>query len=276
MALDKLIHKAVNYDGESVILDKKTDLHGTYYSPKKGPANDVGIIICHGLTLFRKLFEPMAKVIRDKGFDVLTFTFRGHGWRRFGKHRQSRKLTLERALEDVKHTIKFMQKHDQYPELRTHKKLILVGHSLGALMSLRAAICTETKADIVALALIGCPTRLADYKTRTTILFAAAKFLANVDVSEVMSQVEDFDTMKDLKHVNVPTLMIYGEFDEILLYFRKKPKELKKELENSNSFVKFKSIKGMFHNPINLLHGVVNTSAEKCYKIIADWIEKYT
>jgi len=269
MNFDKLVHKFVKYKGDSVVIHKKTDLHGTFYSAEK-QANEVGVILCHGLTLVRKLFEPMALEIKKRGFDVLTFTFRGHGWRRKGK------LTLKRALEDVNHTISFMQKHEKYSKLRSHEKVILVGHSLGALMSLKASLCEDTKKDIIALVLVGCPTSLAAAKIQTAAIFGAAKFVANVDVSEVLNQLEDFDSMEDIKRVKIPTLMVYGEFDEILLLFLNKPRKLKKKVKAANPGVNFEIIPGMFHNPINLLHKWgITTSAEKCHKLVSDWIQKH-
>jgi|ETN01SMinimDraft_4_1059930.scaffolds.fasta_scaffold16897_3 alpha-beta hydrolase superfamily lysophospholipase len=268
MGLGNIIHKIVHYDGDPVVIHKKTDLHGTFYSPKEGEVNDVGIVLCHGLTLFRKLFEPMAKVIRDRGFDVLTMTFRGHGWRRKGK------LTLERALKDVKHCVRFMQNPGEDSNCRAHKKIILVGHSLGALMSLRASLCKSVKENIIGLVLVGCPIKLADYKLRSASIFGGAKFLANVDVSEILKHLKDFDALKDIKKVKIPTIMVYGKLDEILLLYQKNPKLLEAQIKKKNKVVEFKSIGGMFHTPINLLHSIgVKTSVETCYTLIADWIE---
>jgi len=242
-------------DGTVVKIRNKTktkpELYGTLYSPEK--PSSTGVIICHGLSLVRKVFEPMALTIKNSGFNVLTFTFRGHGWKRKGK------LTLETALEDVKDAVEYMKtKHDN---------IVLVGHSLGALMSLKASLCKNVKNNISSVVLIGCPTTLAAAKVQTAAIFALSKIMASVDVSEVMKQLEDFDSMKDIKKVNIPTLMIYGEFDEVLAIFLKRPRTLKKKINVLNpKNVTCEIIEGMFHVPIK----------KKCYQMVADWIKKYS
>jgi dienelactone hydrolase len=143
-------------------------------------------------------------------------------------------------------------------------------------MSLKASICDNVKQDIVGVVLVGCPIKLADYKFRTAAIFGAAKFLANVDFSEVRKQLKNFDAMVDIEKVDLPTIMIYGKLDELLLLYQKKPELLEKAINDVNSDVDFETIDGMFHNSINLLHKLgVKTSVEKCHKLIADWIEKH-
>jgi pimeloyl-ACP methyl ester carboxylesterase len=126
---------------------KGVKLNGTLFMPSG--ANEYvrlpGAVMCHGYGGDSEAFENSAKTLASEGVIALTFDFRGHG---------SSGGTLDGSIvNDVLDAWDFL--HSQ-PEVN-HKKMGLIGHSMGAFSAIMAAGKIKGAKVLVALA---CPGEL--------------------------------------------------------------------------------------------------------------------
>ncbi len=242
-------------DEVRIKIKGKIDLDGIIHGADL-PKDKPGIIICHGVGVFQSLYVDFARyLVKHGGYRVLTFNFRGHG------RNQEHKLTLDGALEDVENAVKYMT------EKQGHKNIILIGHSLGAVMSLKYT--SKIKPNTVkALVLIGCPTNFESVKRRAFMIFFFAKsFLANLDVSEIYKHLADYNSEKDIKNLeNVPVCTVYGHFDEFVKYFFHQRFDKLKEMAKKTK-VDVKEMQQMDH--------MTTFIKEEYKKDILDWINEH-
>jgi pimeloyl-ACP methyl ester carboxylesterase len=102
-------------------------------------------VLCHGLGTDHRAMRPSAQRLARQGIATLTFDFRGHG-------RSDGAIDGDEA-EDVLAAIGFLR---SYPKIDL-RRIALVGHSLGALASIRAA--GQLK-NLHALVSISCPSEI--------------------------------------------------------------------------------------------------------------------
>jgi pimeloyl-ACP methyl ester carboxylesterase len=120
------------------------ELHGTIMLPdaagESGPVP--AAVLCHGLGGDRKVMEPGARLLVNKGIATIIFDLRGHG---------SSKGSLDGAFfEDVidaYHVITALPEVD-------NSRIALIGHSLGAFSSILAAHRIPKPRALIALS---CP-----------------------------------------------------------------------------------------------------------------------
>jgi alpha/beta superfamily hydrolase len=123
------------------------DLKGTLYLPIIAGKNDrvPGAVMCHGYGADREVFENSARELAAEGVVVLTFDFRGHG--------SSGGMLDGSIVEDVMDAWNYL--HDR-PEV-DHKRMGLIGHSMGAFSAILAAGKLKKAKVLVALS---CPSEI--------------------------------------------------------------------------------------------------------------------
>ena len=113
-------------------------------------------------------YEPLAARLAARGFNSLSFDFRGHGQ----SEGQRGRWTLDQLVADSRHAIDFLNQRYRGP-------VGMFGNSLGAMV----AILTGTGDDrVLGVAAANCPARIADFLlTRPRrALFSLAKLVAPI------------------------------------------------------------------------------------------------
>jgi acylglycerol lipase len=89
----------------------------------------VSVLIMHGITGYSKPYGPMvAEMLSDNGVDVFGMDLRGHG---LSDGRRGDYPNKERLIMDLKETLTLVKSKS--------RKLVVMGHSLGALVAVVAA-----------------------------------------------------------------------------------------------------------------------------------------
>ncbi len=167
-------------------------LNGNYY-PGYQPA---GILILSGFGGDQVMMRSAVSEFAQAGVHVFTFDYSGHG-------RSPGTLTFDNAATDrlAQQVLAALEQFKQLSGLNNHQ-IILMGHSMGARVSLQTAVLL-TPQNVAGLILLG----------------ASVNLTRNVQ-SETFSGIQDSDLLW-VQNLNaatppVPILLITGEWDDIL------------------------------------------------------------
>lgn len=135
---------------------------------RHGATDGPTLVLLSGLGFHTFEYEPLATDLATKGFNCLSFDFRGHG--RSGGQRG--RWDLDQLAVDARHAVDFMCQ--RYPS-----PIGLFGNSLGAMVAILAATSDDRVAGVAAS---NCPARIAEFLlTRPRrVLFALAKLAAPI------------------------------------------------------------------------------------------------
>ena len=126
--------------------------------PKRVKRKSTAIVLFHGLTSTAYTMAPLGlKIARETGLKTYGFTISGHG-SRMGIHEQKpgndttdlSSATYEHWLEDVKFAIRVAQKDGA-------TKVIVGGHSTGAMLAQYAALDSKLSKSVAGLLLLSPP-----------------------------------------------------------------------------------------------------------------------
>jgi len=184
----------------------------SWYLPASG--SDRAVVVVHGLNQCRSCefhgrFVEFGQQLRAQGFDVLMIDLRGHGESE-GAH-----LTMgEEERWDVLGAVDWLQ-------ARGLKKIGVLGVSMGAATTVKAAITPNGGEQIGAIALDSCYTSFHDLLEKnftdatgypTAIIpggLLMARVLLHVDL-------DASQPLNELPHVASPVLLIYGRQDRYI------------------------------------------------------------
>ncbi len=187
---------------KEIILDTKDSekIHANWYEN----GNSVVIIICHGFLeykdspAFKSISEKMAK-----SFDVLTIDMRGHG-KSTGKYTYGAKEAL-----DIQAGLDFFKKK--------YNSIILMGFSLGALVSLAAAVKNNC---VNALILISPPASFSKIRPKLWTFAAIKTAIENIGSGKKVWGFNIFmnkpENLENIKKVKIPVLMLHGTKDWVI------------------------------------------------------------
>jgi len=187
---------------KEIILETKDSekIYANWY--EKG--NPGVILICHGLleykdsSTFRSISEEMAK-----DFDVLTIDMRGHG-KSTGKYTYGAKEAL-----DVQSGIDFLK-------IR-YGKIVLLGFSLGASVSLEAAVRNKC---VDGLILISPSAAFSKIRPKLWTVVAIKTGIGNIGSGKKVWGFNVFmkkpSNLDNIKNVKIPVLMLHGTKDWVI------------------------------------------------------------
>ncbi|MFH1450591.1 MAG: alpha/beta hydrolase [archaeon] len=247
MGLFELIRSLFQPGGERETIKGEVELSAFRFEPAEKKHN-TAVIICHGVGMFKRLYTWLAHAFTEAGFQVWTFNFRGHGLKKQGK------LTITGALNDVNAVISHVKS-------KGYKNVILVGHSMGGIVSLKAA---TRRNDIKAIVLLGCPASLESVPNRALFVFGLHKLAVPMDLTQIRKEFSDFDPSEDIKKLKIPALLVYGNMDQILLLFGQKPETLRKKAKPGA--VDFVLVPIMGHEPF---------IRKKYREKLIEWVKKH-
>src|SRR5882724_5277500 len=123
------------------IPSKTTVLAGLTYIPAK-PRGNICTIISHGFTASKESVDLLAAYLAARGYPTLTYDFRGH---KLGASAGDL-IRATDTLVDLSAAIGFALDHFNAP------RCVLIGHSMGALVSLLAAAEIPEVVGVAAIA----------------------------------------------------------------------------------------------------------------------------
>ncbi len=122
------------------IPSQEGTLAGLHYSPDQS-TKEVALVCSHGFTSGKYSLDGLVSYLALKGYEGLTFDFVGHKLGGTGGEMRS----MSQAVENVHGAVDWMQK--RFPE----KRIVLLGHSMGAAASLAVASRDSEVAGVIAL-----------------------------------------------------------------------------------------------------------------------------
>jgi pimeloyl-ACP methyl ester carboxylesterase len=212
--------KSNNVSLQNILFTKNDFL--TYF---KTHENKKTIVLVHGL--HSDMFFPFVELIfilLKKGYSVVTFDLPGHG-------KNKKKFLLNSCVNTLSEVVHFLKTKMKIPK----KDLILVGHSMGAFLSLLEST-NNSISGVVAISppykvrpksfvfleflSILSPNFLRQIKYYSFSTFFSSNFLKKKRYSKekLKNMTEEAESVADgilekIKHSNVPLLHIHGRLD---------------------------------------------------------------
>jgi pimeloyl-ACP methyl ester carboxylesterase len=142
--------------------------HGKTHYILRGPENGPLVVFSHGVSLFCFVWMKLAEQFNKKGFRVLIYDFYGHGYSSSPFLNYTHDLFLMQ-LEEVLTNLNLIQ---------AGKKLILVGHSMGGMVSCYfAARHPELVSQLILINSVGLPIKIELTNFLLSFMYAGMKFL---------------------------------------------------------------------------------------------------
>jgi pimeloyl-ACP methyl ester carboxylesterase len=194
------------------------------------------LVLLGGLGFHTFEYEPLAAHLATRGFNSLSFDFRGHG--RSGGPRG--RWNLDQLAVDARHAVDFVC-------LRYQGPVGLFGNSLGAMAAILAGRLDKR---VVGVAASNCPARIADFlltKPRR-VLFALAKLVA--PIAPIRISVNHFYSYAQL--IDDPAWISTIEHDPLIANARRlSVATFRALLEDWDG----QSVVGELHSPLLLIQG---------------------
>ncbi|MHA1897071.1 MAG: alpha/beta fold hydrolase [Promethearchaeota archaeon] len=224
--------------------------------------SQIPIIVQHGHTANHFFMRPIFDYLADKGYPVIAFDWRGHGW---SQKDLSGKYTIDECVQDL-HSV-----YEQFLKTRGYLKFNLLGHSMGGMIVLKYAVnYPDTLNKLVILASSARPAKNFLYKIAGVLMFLKYKYsyqkvLASKKEGHIQLGIENFpqwedttllpdpkaslefiksmikfDVSKELKNIKVPTYVVVGSNDSL--------KNMSKWIADNIPNAEFELIEGLVHN----------------------------
>jgi pimeloyl-ACP methyl ester carboxylesterase len=196
---------------------------GAWFVPARASANGFTVLVANGNAGDRSLRAPLAQALADEGFAVLLFDYRGFG----GNPGHPSEEGLAR---DARAAYKFL-----IDEGISAERLLLYGESLGA------AVVTELATEHPPAGLV----------LRSPFTDLAAVGQVHYPYLPVRALLRDrFPVVDHLRHLNVPTAVVYGSRDSIV-----PPVQSRAVAEVAGEGTTIVEVKRAGHNDLALLDG---------------------
>ncbi|MCK4967510.1 MAG: alpha/beta fold hydrolase [Candidatus Aenigmarchaeota archaeon] len=201
---------------------KGMQLVGIIHTPKDVCADNV-VIICHGFGGHKtyKVFVDTARCLCDSGFLVLRFDFTGHG----DSEGTYTDYSIKNEVDDLDCAVKFLKSQN----INT-KNIRLVGHSLGALVSVLYA---EENKNVASLVLLAPALNLKElmflwYSKRQiyTLKLNGLIYVKKYTITKAFfDESKAFNLTEDIFKLKIPVAVMHGKKDETIPFKYIKPLE---------------------------------------------------
>lgn len=152
-------------------------LAGLVYTPREAQPDHL-CILSHGFTASKESLDLMAAYLAARGYRAITFDFRGH---KLGASTGEFNHASE-ALEDLEAVLAWARN-----EVGTHAP-ILIGHSMGALVSLSVGARTPSVAGVAAITTGPQPTAGFRQPVGQAMLSQRAGYISGADPMALLSE----------------------------------------------------------------------------------------
>ncbi|MHA1340818.1 MAG: alpha/beta fold hydrolase [Promethearchaeota archaeon] len=218
------------------IYIKYDNIENVNWDDIKDNPEKIPFIIQHGHTANHFFLKPIYDYFKKKGFPVVSFDWRGHGWSQKGL---SGKYKLDYCVEDL-----FGVYNDFLKKRFGYKKFHFLGHSMGGFIALKYALkYPETLSKLILLSTATCPVnnfilkillsiyilywkmfykRVFQKKKESHIKLGIENFPHWKDQTlmpdkkasiEFLKDMKNYCVVKNLKSIKIPTLVCIGSLD---------------------------------------------------------------
>ncbi|GHS95601.1 hypothetical protein AGMMS50276_11870 [Synergistales bacterium] len=180
--------------------------------------NNPTVVICHGFPSIDK-DSDVALALRQAGLNVVVFSYRG-AWGSGGG------FSFFGAVEDTLNILHHIaQKKTDLTSRFDASRIILIGHSMGAFVALKAAVAFNNVRDVGLCATwnIGADATLMtrDAKTRTRVdyILGGTGRLAGASrsslLNEMMQHASDYDLRRDVPSLRGRNVLLVGASEDV-------------------------------------------------------------
>ena len=201
-----------------------------------GEASDNLVILLHGLTTSKDIYNDLTLDIVSHGFQVLSFDFYGRGGSDYVPNVKSENVYVDQTIELI----------EKFTPINKKRNVNLIGYSAGGSIAAMAADKLESCSSLILIASTGVP----QMPTSPVLISLLQSFENNEEISsELKNKVEkqmltELEVLSDEKTKNL-ALKIYNDLD---IWNEKTIDTVKNHLLSTGGYIGDKSINDIFES----------------------------
>ena len=219
------------------IIDRHAELEngGVRYSIT-GEASDNLVVLMHGLTTSKDIYDNLTQDLIKQGFQVLSFDFYGRGGSDYVPNVESEKIYVNQAIELI----------EKFLPTGAKRNVNLIGYSAGGSIASMVADKLENCASLILIA----PTGVPQLPTSPVLISLLQTFENNGEISsELKHEVEkqialELEVLEEIETKDL-ALKIYNDLD---MWNKKTIDTVKNHLLSTGGYVGNKSMNNVFES----------------------------
>ena len=219
------------------IIDRHAELEngGVRYSIT-GEASDNLVVLMHGLTTSKDIYDNLTQDLIKQGFQVLSFDFYGRGGSDYVPNVESEKIYVNQAIELI----------EKFLPTGAKRNVNLIGYSAGGSIASMVADKLENCASLILIA----PTGVPQLPTSPVLISLLQTFENNGEISsELKHEVEkqialELEVLEEIETKDL-ALKIYNDLD---MWNKKTIDTVKNHILSTGGYVGDKSMNNVFES----------------------------
>ena len=219
------------------IIDRHAELEngGVRYSIT-GEASDNLVVLMHGLTTSKDIYDNLTQDLIKQGFQVLSFDFYGRGGSDYVPNVESEKIYVNQAIELI----------EKFLPTGSKRNINLIGYSAGGSIASMVADKLENCASLILIASTGVP----QLPTSPVLISLLQTFENNGEISsELKHEVEkqialELEILEEIETKDL-ALKIYNDLD---MWNKKTIDTVKNHILSTGGYVGDKSMNNVFES----------------------------
>ena len=219
------------------IIDRHAELeNGRVRYSITGEASDNLVVLMHGLTTSKDIYDNLTQDLIKQGFQVLSFDFYGRGGSDYVPNVESEKIYVNQAIELI----------EKFLPTGAKRNINLIGYSAGGSIASMVADKLENCASLILIA----PTGVPQLPTSPVLISLLQTFENNGEISsELKHEVEkqialEIEVLEEIETKDL-ALKIYNDLD---MWNKKTIDTVKNHLLSTGGYVGNKSMNNVFES----------------------------
>ena len=219
------------------IIDRHAELeNGRVRYSITGEASDNLVVLMHGLTTSKDIYDNLTQDLIKQGFQVLSFDFYGRGGSDYVPNVESEKIYVNQAIELI----------EKFLPTGAKRNINLIGYSAGGSIASMVADKLENCASLILIASTGVP----QLPTSPVLISLLQTFENNGEISsELKNEVEkqialELEVLEEIETKDL-ALKIYNDLD---MWNKKTIDTVKNHLLSTGGYVGHKSMNNVFES----------------------------
>ena len=219
------------------IIDRHAELeNGRVRYSITGEASDNLVVLMHGLTTSKDIYDNLTQDLIKQGFQVLSFDFYGRGGSDYVPNVESEKIYVNQAIELI----------EKFLPTGAKRNINLIGYSAGGSIASMVADKLENCASLILIASTGVP----QLPTSPVLISLLQTFENNGEISsELKNEVEkqialELEVLEEIETKDL-ALKIYNDLD---MWNKKTIDTVKNHLLSTGGYVGDKSMNNVFES----------------------------
>lgn len=219
------------------IIDRHAELeNGRVRYSITGEASDNLVVLMHGLTTSKDIYDNLTQDLIKQGFQVLSFDFYGRGGSDYVPNVESEKIYVNQAIELI----------EKFLPTGAKRNINLIGYSAGGSIASMVADKLENCASLILIASTGVP----QLPTSPVLISLLQTFENNGEISsELKHEVEkqialELEVLEEIETKDL-ALKIYNDLD---MWNKKTIDTVKNHLLSTGGYIGEKSMNNVFES----------------------------